>query len=62
MAPINTKIGVSGKQQRIGKCFGRPHAACVGEAHGHIGVFLQELQHGLQVIVLVENYEHGTAL
>jgi hypothetical protein len=62
MAAIDAEVGISGKQEWIGQCFGHPHEAGVGEAHGHIGVFLQQLQHGFEVIVQIEICEHGTAL
>jgi len=62
MAAIDAEVGISGKQERIGQCFSHPHEAGVGEAHGHIGVFLQQPQHGFRVIVKIEIHEHGTAL
>jgi hypothetical protein len=62
MAAIDAKVGISGKHEGIGKCFGHTHKAGVGKAHGHIGVFLQQLQHGFHVIVKIEICEHCTAL
>ena len=62
MAAIDAEVSIGGKQERFGQCFGHPNEAGVGEAHGHIGIFLQQLQHGFQIIVLIEIYQHGTAL
>ena len=62
MAAINAEIGIRGKYNGIGKCFGHTHQAGIGEAHGHIGVFLQQFQHGFHIVVEVEIHEHSTAL
>ncbi len=62
MAAIDAEVGISGKQERIGQCLGHTHKAGIGETHGHIGVFLQQPQHGFRVIVKIEFHEHGTAL
>jgi len=62
MAAIDTEVGVSGKYEGIGKRFGHTHEAGIGEAHRHIGVFLQQPQHGFRVIVKIEIHERGTAL
>ena len=62
MAAIDAEVGISGKQERIGQCFGHTHKAGVGEAHGQVGVFLQQPQHGFRVVVKIEIHEHGTAL
>jgi len=51
MAAIDAEVGIGGKQERSGQCFGHANEARVGEAHGHIGIFLQQLQHGFQLIV-----------
>ena len=62
MAAIDAEIGIRGKYDGIGKCFGHTHQAGIGEAHGHIGVFLQQFQHGFHIVVEVEIHEHSTAL
>jgi hypothetical protein len=62
MTAIDTEVRVSGEYEGIGQCFGHTHEAGVGEAHGHIGIFLQQLQHSFQVIVQVETCEHSAAL
>jgi hypothetical protein len=62
MAAIDAEVGISCKQEGIGKCFGHTHKAGIGKAHGHIGVFPQQLQHGFHAIVRIEICEHGTAL
>jgi hypothetical protein len=46
----------------MGKCFGHTHEAGIGEAHGHVGVFLQQSKHGLHVFVKIEICANGTAL
>ena len=51
MAAIDAEVGISCKHEGIRKCFGHTHKTGVGEAHGHIGVFLQQLQDGFHVIV-----------
>jgi hypothetical protein len=51
MASIDAEVGISGKKARVGQDFGHSHEAGVCQAHGHIGVFLQQLQHGFHVIV-----------
>jgi hypothetical protein len=51
VAAIDAEVGIGGEHEGIGKRFGHPHKAGVGEARGHIGVFLQQLQHGFHVIV-----------
>ena len=61
MAAIDTEVGVSGKYEGIGKCFGHTHEAGIGQAHRHIGVFLQQPQHLFRVIVKIEIHERGTA-
>ena len=61
MAAIDAEVGIGGKYEGIGKCFGHAHEARIGEAHGHVGVFLQQPQHGFHGIVKIEIHEHGTA-
>jgi hypothetical protein len=62
MAAIDAEVGISGKYKGIGKRLGHTHKACIGEAHGNVGVFLQQLQHRFQVVVQSEIWEHGAAL
>jgi hypothetical protein len=62
MAAIDAEVGIRGKYDGIGKCFGHPHETGISEAHGDIGVFLQQLEHSFHVIVKIEICEDGTAL
>jgi hydrogenase maturation factor len=62
VAAINAEVGIRGKYHGIGKCFGHTHEAGIGETHVHIGVTLQQFQHGFHIIVKGEIHEHGTAL
>ena len=43
MSAIDAEVRISGKYEGIGKCFGHTHEAGIGEAHGNISVFLQQL-------------------
>ena len=43
MPAIDAKVGIGGENDRVRKRFGHAHKAGVGEAHGHVCVFLQEL-------------------
>jgi hypothetical protein len=62
MAAIDAEVGISGKHKGIGKRLGHTHKACIGEAHGNVGVFPQQLQHRFQVVVQSEIWEQGAAL
>jgi hypothetical protein len=62
MAAIDAEVGIRGKYDGIGKCFGHPHETGISEAHGDIGVFLQQLEHSFHVIVKIEICQHSTAL
>lgn len=62
MTAIDAEVGISGQYNGIGKCFGHAHETGIGETHGHVSVFLQQLQHGFYVIVKSETCEYGTAL
>ena len=62
MAPIDAEVGIRGKYNGIGKCFGHTHESGIGEAHGDIAVFLQQFQHSFHIIGKIEICEHGAAL
>src|SRR5438034_7732169 len=40
---INAEVGIRSENDRIGECFGHPHKAGVGEAHGHVRDFCRSL-------------------
>ena len=45
MPAIDAEVGIGGENDRVGKRFGHAHKAGVGQAHGHVCVFLQELEY-----------------
>ncbi len=61
MPAIDAEVGICCEDHRIGKRFGHSHKAGIGEAHGRVRVFLQELKHWLDVVVQVESGNQGTA-
>jgi len=61
MPAIDAEVRICCEDHRIGKRFGHSHKAGIGEAHGHVRVFLQELKHWLDVAIQVEGGNQGTA-
>ena len=59
MPAIDAEVSIGGKNDRIRKRFGHAHKAGVGEAHGHVCVFLQEPEYGLHVVVQIESGNQG---
>ena len=46
MATVNSEILVGSEDDGIGKRFGHANEASIGEAHGNVGVFLDQLATG----------------
>ena len=61
MPPIDGEVGVRCEDHRIGKRFGHSHQTGIGEAHGYVRVFLQELKHWLRVTTQFESGNQGAA-
>ena len=47
VATVNSEILVGRQDDRIGKRFGHANEASIGEAHGNVGVFLDQLRNRL---------------
>ena len=61
MTAIDAEISVSREHDGISKRLGHAHEAGLCEAHGHIGVLLQELEHRLKVLCQLKRNEQGTS-
>ena len=61
VAPIDPEVRIGGKNDRVRKRFGHAHETGVGEAHGHVYVFLQELEYRLHVVVQIESGNKSAA-
>ena len=46
VATVNSEILVGRQDDGVGKCFGHANEASIGEAHGNVGVFLDQLATG----------------
>ena len=61
MPAIDAKVRIGREYDRVRKRFGHAHKAGVGEAHGHVYVFLQELEYRLHVVVQSESGNKSAA-
>jgi hypothetical protein len=61
VAAVNAEIGVGREDDGSGKGFGHAHKASIGEAHRHVRVLLNELQHRLHVFTQIERNAQGLA-
>jgi hypothetical protein len=61
MPAIDSEVWVGGEYYRVGKRFAQAHKAGVGEAHGNVCVFLQELEDWLHVVVQVKRHDQSPA-
>lgn len=59
MPAVNAKIRISGQNHGIRKRLGHAHQASVGETHRNVGVFADELQNGINVVVEIESRNDG---
>jgi hypothetical protein len=50
MATVNSEILVGREDDGIGKRFGQANEASIGEAHGNIGILLDQLHNWLHVL------------
>jgi hypothetical protein len=50
VATVNSEILVGSEDDGIGKRFGHANEASIGEAHGNVGVLLDQLHDWLQVL------------
>ena len=62
MTAVDAEVGVGGENDGISKRFGHAHQARVGEAHWHVGILVQELQHRLELVAEVEARDQGACL
>jgi hypothetical protein len=61
VATVNSEILVGRQDDRVGKRFGHANETSIGEAHGNVGVFLDQLRNRLYVLGKLEGDDHGTA-
>src|ERR1700730_3644326 len=61
VAAVNSEILVGRQDDWVGKRFGHANEASIGEAHGNVGVFLDQLRNGLDVLGKLEGDDDGTA-
>ncbi len=61
VATVNTEILVGRQDDGVGKRFGHTNEASIGEAHGNIGVFLDQLRNRLYVLGKLEGDDQRTA-
>jgi len=61
VAAVKTEIRVGGEEERIGEGFRHANEAGVGEAHGNVGVFLDEPTDRLDIFRKMERDDKGTA-
>jgi hypothetical protein len=45
MPPVDVKVRVGRKNHRVSKAFAHARKIRIREAHRHVGIFLQELEH-----------------
>ncbi len=50
VATVNSEISVCGEDDGIGKCFGHANQASIGEAHGNVGILLDQLHDWFHVL------------
>jgi hypothetical protein len=60
VATINAEVLVGRQNYGIRKCFGHANEASIGEAHGNVGVFLDQLRDWLHVLGKDEVHKQGT--
>jgi hypothetical protein len=61
VATVNSEILVGRQDDGVGKRFGHANEASIGEAHGNVGVFLDQFGNWLYVQRKLEGDDHGTA-
>jgi hypothetical protein len=61
VAAVDSEILVGRQDDGIGKRFGHTNEASIGEAHGNVGVFFNQLSNCLHVLGEPEGDDHGTA-
>jgi len=61
VATVNSEILVGGQDEGVGKRFGHANEASVGEAHGNVGVLLDQLRNRLYIPGKLEGENKGTA-
>jgi len=61
VATVNSEILVGRQDDGVGKRFGHANEASVGEAHGNVGVLLDQLRNRLYIPGKLEGENKGTA-
>jgi hypothetical protein len=61
VATVNSEILVGREDDGIGKRFGHANEASIGEAHGNVGIFLDQLHDWLYVLGKCEGNQHSAA-